>query len=161
MEGRKPKPNHLKILDGNPGKTKIKEDPKPPEGMPEPPPHLDAYALEEWNRHAPGLNAMGMLSPVDSSTFGAYCMAYSRWRTAEEQIKLRVDKMGALAGLVEETKQGTMIKNALVTVARQSAEDMVKFGADFGLSAIARTRLAVDTGAKTKSKFEGLIGGKK
>ncbi len=161
MKGRKPKSNHLKLLDGNPSRAPIKKEPIPPEGMPKPPPHLDSYAVEEWNRHAKGLYAMGLLSMLDSSTFGAYCMAYSRWRAANEILNELAQAEGAEAIFVNTLPSGAIVKNPIFVAYRQSAEDMVKFGADFGLSAVARTRLAVDIGKSDKSKFDGLIGGKK
>ena len=51
--GRKPKPTHLKLIEGNPGKRPIRTGPeRPTTAMPEPPDHLNADARTEWDRRA-------------------------------------------------------------------------------------------------------------
>lgn len=153
MKGRKPIPTKLKVLMGNPGKQKLpKGEPETPEGMPEMPVFLDGYAKEEWDRLAPGLHAMGVLSVLDSSTFGAYCAAYSMWRTTEEMIQQNIEKSGPESGLVDDENI-----NLLRKISRQCASDMVRFAAEFGLSPSSRARLAIEPGRR-KSKFDGLIG---
>jgi len=160
--GRKNKPTNLKILEGNPGKRRIKSEPQPPACLPEPPSHLDAYALEEWNRVAEGLNAMRIFTIVDCAALAAYCGAYSRWRTAEEQIKRRIEKANGdlLAGLIDKTSNGNIIQNCLIGIANKAAADMVRYASEFGMTPSARARLGVEA-QKPKSKFEGLIGGNK
>jgi hypothetical protein len=42
--GRKPKPTHLKLVTGNPGKTALNEnEPKPEAALPSPPPRRQAH----------------------------------------------------------------------------------------------------------------------
>lgn len=163
MRGRKPKPTSLKILEGNPGKRKIKEDPDMSSGLPFPPSHLDDYAKEEWDRLAFGLHAIGILYEVDSAVFAAYCQAYSRWRSAEEGIQKSSEIEGAVFGaLVCPTTKGTLMKHPLVDISEKAAAAMVKYASDFGLSPVARARLAIDPGKAKKGSFEGegLIGGR-
>ena len=157
---RKRTPIALKVLEGNPGKRRIGIEPKPPDdGIPAPPCHLDTYALEEWRRVAEILYNMGVLTTVDQQTFAAYCAAYSRWRTAEEQIQRRVAKAKGdpLMGLIDETTNGNIIQNVLVGIANQASIAMVKYASEFGLTSAARARLAIDPGKK-EGKFKGLIG---
>jgi hypothetical protein len=53
--GRKPKPTHLKLIEGNPGKRPIRMGPeRPATAMPEPPDHLNDDARTEWDRVAHG-----------------------------------------------------------------------------------------------------------
>lgn len=163
MPGRKPKPTHLKVLEGNPGKQKLpKGEPIPESEMPSPPEHLDDYAKEEWERLSQGLYSLGLLYQVDMAVFAAYCGAYSRWRSAEEQLNKIVHEKGALAGLIQASKNKVIAQNVLVNVSRNAAQDMVKYAVEFGLTPSARARLAIDPGRNKKSKFDGLInGGKK
>ena len=50
MRGRRPKPTHLKLITGNPGKRAINlREPKPVPKMPEPPTALSAEARQEWD----------------------------------------------------------------------------------------------------------------
>jgi len=159
MKGRKRKPTNLIVLEGNPGKRKRSPEPLPASEIPDPPEHLDAYALAEWNRLAPGLYRLGLLYDVDRAPFASYCMAYSRWRTAEEEMqKMSAAKNHPLAGLIAQTTNGNVVQSVLVGIANKAAGDMVRYAAEFGLTPAARARLAIDPGKQKKSKFEGLIG---
>ena len=157
MKGRKPKPTKLKLLEGNPGKRKIKKDPDVSSGIPSPPPHLDKYAKQEWKRLAVGLHTVGILYDVDRAVFAAYCQAYSRWRSAEELIQ-EVSQGSAASALVTKSTKGTIIKHPLIDISEKAAAAMVKYASDFGLSPVARARLAIDPDKNKKGGFEGLMG---
>ncbi len=160
MRGRKPKPTKLRLLEGNRSRTPLPEEPNVESDLPEPPDHLDTYALEEWNRLAPGLHALGILFDVDRGPFSAYCQAYSRWRRAEEQLK-ELSRDNALLGLVQVTKTGHVIQHALVGISNKAAADFVKYAVEFGLTPSARARIAIDPSHGKSGKFKGLIGGLK
>jgi P27 family predicted phage terminase small subunit len=149
-KGRKPIPTTLKVLCGNPGNQKLpKNEPIPPTtDYIEPPTYLDEYALEEWQDVAPGLQAMGVLYAIDRQVFSAYCVAVSRFRKAEEEIK-RLNE--------HEEDDGYLKQNRLFNISAKAALDMVRYAAEFGLTASARARLGVDCRQKKKSKFDGLI----
>ena len=84
--GRKPKPTHLKLVTGNPGKRALNEnEPKPELSLPSPPPHLDDEAKVEWGRVSERLYALGCLAEIDRAALAAYCQAYSRWVRAESR----------------------------------------------------------------------------
>ena len=148
--GAKCKPTRLKILEGNRGKRPLPENEIVPESnIPVPPGHLDGYALEEWGRMVEGLHGIGLLYEVDTAVFAAYCVSYSRWRRAQEQLNNEE--------LVIRTTSGNYIQNPIIGIANKAAQDMVKFALEFGLSPSARARLAIDPGRNKKSKFDGLI----
>ena len=152
------KPTRIKELEGNPGKRRLPiNEPIPPMDLPDPPSHLDAYALEEWGRVADGLNAMGVLSGIDQAALAAYCAAYSRWRSAEEELN-ELAKKSKLQALVLKTVSGNWIQQPLIGIANKAAGDMVRFASEFGMTPVARSRLGVDPGRKNKSKFDGLVG---
>lgn len=138
LRGRKPAP--LTVIDG---------DGMP---MPTPPSFLDAYALEEWNELAPVLHADGRLTRADRGAFAAYCMAYSRWRCAEEAVAAETLEEGARRGaLTVKTKSNNVIQNPLVGAANAARRDMVRIAAEFGLTPSARARLGnKDGGTKNK-----------
>ena len=157
--GPKNKPIKLRILEGHRSRTKIHENvPEPPMDLPLPPSHLDAYALEEWRRIAEGLNVMGILSGIDQAALAAYCMAYGRWRKAEEELKKLEDKGGVIAGLVQKTISGNWIQQPLIGISNKAAGDMVRYACEFGMTPSARARLAMDPNRGRKSKFDGLVG---
>lgn len=85
--GRPPKPTHLKLLEGNPGKRAVNRDePKPAVKAPSCPRHLIGEARREWKRISRELLALKLLSEVDRAALAAYCQAWARWVYAEEKI---------------------------------------------------------------------------
>jgi P27 family predicted phage terminase small subunit len=151
MAGRKRIPTKLKILEGNPGKRRLPEhEPDPPASLPDPPGHLDYRALEEWNRVAPGLCALGLLSDMDRATLAAYCVSYSIWARATQKMKTE--------RLTKETEKGFIVQNPLIGIANKAAADMVKYATEFGMAPAARARLGISHEGKKKGKFDGLMG---
>jgi len=157
----KPKPTRLKLLTGNPGKRPLPKEPNVESSLPEPPEHLDAYALEEWNRLAAGLHALGIFYEVDRGVFSAYCKAYSRWRHAEEELSKLAAEKSPLNALILKTMSGNFIQQPLIGIANKAMADMVKYAGEFGLTPSARARIAINPGSGKESKFKDLIGGKK
>jgi len=145
--GPKPKPSVLKLIQGNPGKRQInKSEPKPKAARrPTPPIDLDDCARKEWRRVVRELEAVGLLSKLDLPTLCAYCVAYSRFKSANDALKSVADKDKVFRGLLIKTKQGNWIQNPLVGVARRAADDMVRLAAEFGMTPSARARLQVRT----------------
>jgi len=147
MSGPPPTPLHLRVLRGNPGKRRLRnnlEPPIPPQ-PPEPPGCLSGYALDEWHRIGPELHRLGLLTNLDTAALGAYCGAYGRWRLAEELLAKTAEKDPAW--------------RVLTKIARDACQAMVNFGQLFGLTPISRLRLGVDVHDVGPSKFHGLIGG--
>jgi P27 family predicted phage terminase small subunit len=144
--GRRKKPTALRVIEGNRGHRPLNLDEpkfdKPPD-MPEPLSFMDPFALEEWKRVAPELYATGLLSTPEAAPLAAYCMAFSRWRAAEEaiQVQARVDDKVKHGGLVQVTKDGNLIQNVLVGIANKARQDMLRAAAEFGLTPSARANL--------------------
>lgn len=158
--GRKPKPAHLKLVEGNPGKRALKQEVQPDSGdLPEPPAFLSADAQAEWRRVSLELHRLGMLTMLDVSTLGAYCQAFGRWIQAERAIAKMAEKDQLTGGLMIKTSNGNAIQNPLVGTANKAASDMVRYASEFGLTPAARARLAIGPIEKPKSKFDGLLGG--
>ena len=148
MRGRKPKPTVLKTLEGNPGWRPINDrEPVPPEGVPECPDFLDDAARGEWFRTAGVLKDMRLLTPADRTALAAYCVAFSRWLEAEEQVK----KYGTI---VKSPAKGFPMKSPYLTVADQAMEAMRKFMVEFGLTPSSRSRIRVPENARTADEFD-------
>ena len=140
MRGRKPKPNSIKNLEGNPGKRRINDrEPIPPSGVPDCPEFLEGEARAEWFRTAAMLSDMGLLTPADRSALAAYCLCYARWVAAEEQVK----KYGTI---VKSPERGFPMKSPYLTVADQALENMRKFMVEFGLTPSSRSRIRIPDG---------------
>jgi P27 family predicted phage terminase small subunit len=137
MAGRRPKPTHLKLLQGNAGKRPINPfEPKPPAEMPEIPPHLNEEAHAEWNRMSTVLARLGLLTTIDRAAFSCYCVAWSRWVEAEESLKK--------TGNVIKAPSGYPILNPYLVISNRAMEQMKVFLVEFGLSPASRSRIAVD-----------------
>lgn len=155
-----PVPFPLKVLRGNPGKRPMKPEPQPtiPEKCPEPPPHIIGYAADLWWETAPELYAMGMLTRIDVPALACYCASYGQWRqTAEALAKMEVNDPIMHAQIIR-TKYGDAVQNPLVSIMRKHAADMVRYAGEFGLTALARSRIAggINT-PQPPGKFDGLL----
>jgi P27 family predicted phage terminase small subunit len=158
--GPPPIPLVLHRLRGNPSKKKLPPGPEPAllPKCPEPPPFLSVHAVDEWWRVAPELWALGLLTVLDTACLAAYCQAYSHWRTAEEALARVAERDEAMRGLLIKTTDGNARRNPLVKVAADFAADMVRFANEFGLTAVARSRLAAGVNRQPgPSKFHGLL----
>jgi P27 family predicted phage terminase small subunit len=154
MRGRKPKPTHLKLLDGNPGKRANLNEPKPSRKPPTCPSHLCPPAKAEWKRLAAQLTILCILTELDRAALAAYCQAYGRWVEAERKLQETPMLLKLPSGYVQQ--------NPWLTIANKQLELMHKYMSEFGLSPVSRSRVSVATAGRPKpwagSKFEGLIG---
>jgi len=160
MPGPKPMPTHLKLLRGNPGKRPIRPEPQPlrTEQVPDAPNFLTGYARDEWDRVAPELHRIGLLTVLDIAALAAYCVAYATWRTAEETLNEVANRDPVMHGLIVKTRAGGVMQNPLVLTARQAANDMVRYASEFGMTAAARARIAAGVYREPQGgKFDGLL----
>src|SRR4051812_10915124 len=156
--GPKPKPAHLKLLEGNPGKRRVPNEPRAVStAMPVAPEFLTPEARAEWDRVVTQLHPMGVLAEIDVSPLAAYCQAYGRWVIAEHVIATMAEKDLLTSGLMIKTTNGNAVQNPLVGTSNKAASDMVRYAAEFGLTPVARARLALSVVAPHKSKFDGLV----
>ena len=141
----------FKRLKGNPSKSRIRTEIKPARGntVPAPPKHLTALAKAEWQRTAPLLWQIGMLTVLDHASFAVYCSAYGRWLDAEAQMRSQ--------SMVVTTAKGNEVQAVLVGIARRAAADAMRFGSEFGLNPAGRTRLALAAERAPKDDFDDLL----
>lgn len=80
--GPKPEPASVKRAKGNSGRRRIGDDPvvsaTPVLKVPAPA-WLKGEPKKVWDRIAPKLVAMKLLTPTDVDTFGRYCVNFARW----------------------------------------------------------------------------------
>jgi P27 family predicted phage terminase small subunit len=94
---------------------------------PEHPAHFDEYAREAWERICGEYSVAGKAESLDLVALSAYCMAYSRWKTAEEQIAQLAKNPESRGALIAKNKAGNYIQNPFLDVSRKAAADMVKY----------------------------------
>jgi P27 family predicted phage terminase small subunit len=162
MEMNPPVPTKLKLIRGNPGKRAIRPEPEPivPLELPEPPDFLNEEAIAEWSRIGEELRRLRLLTVADTKPLAAYCVSYSRWAAAERALKMMAERDPVTKGLMVKGSLGNPVQNPLVKVASNAARDMVRYAAEFGLTPVARARIAAGPGPdQPPSKFAGLLVG--
>lgn len=138
QRGRKPKPTALKVLEGNPGKRPLNgNEPKPEKVAPKCPTWLEPEAKKEWRRMTKTLEAIGVLTQVDTTAFAGYCQAYARWKEAEEFLSKH--------GTIFKTPSGYIQQVPQVSIAQTYLKIMKDFCSEFGLTPAARSRISVST----------------
>jgi P27 family predicted phage terminase small subunit len=76
---------------------------------------------------------------LDGAPLAVYCAVYDQGRTALEALTRIAE--GHTRGLMIST-DGSPRPNPLVSIARNAAADMLRFAGEFGLTPVARSRLA-------------------
>jgi len=141
--GPPPEPKVLKLLKGNPGRRRLRNEPEPtiPPTCPEPPSFITGYAADLWWETAPELHRLGLLTRI----------------AAETLAKMQANDPVMNAQIIK-TKYGDAVMNPLVSIARKHAADMVRYANEFGLTSAARARLSAAGYAPPSSgKFSGLL----
>lgn len=136
MRGRKSKPEAIKRLTGNPGRRKKKQAatfaPSPLTAQSAPAPEwLDAQAKAIWTRLAPHLGLV--LTAVDLEKFSVFCQTvadYVRWK-----------KLVAYEGEFIESPNGMKMAHPALSQIKQAAQLIAKYGSDFGLDPVSRSRI--------------------
>jgi P27 family predicted phage terminase small subunit len=153
MQGRKPKPTALKLLEGNPGKRAInRAEPKPRVVLPKPPEHLSDEEKNKWNLTVRELHPLGLVTTIDKDALAMYCVIFMRWVKAEKMVR---DK-----GEIIKTAAGNIIQNPYLSIANRALEQLNKLGAEFGMTPSSRSRVKVDAADPERELEWMLFGGR-
>lgn len=134
--GAKPKPTVKKILHGNPGRRPLnKKEPKPdiPDKVPRAPHHLDKIAQKEWRRMAKELYPIGLLTNIDLTALAAYCVSFSTWMNAQQQIQKH--------GVLIKAQSGFPMQSPYLAIANRAMTEMRKWMVEFGLTPSSRSKV--------------------
>src|SRR5215813_4818923 len=125
MSGPPKKPSALKLLQGTFRADRTSpNEPKPEIAIPDVPAHLSAEAKAEWERLAPELARLGLLSRIDRGALAGYCEAWSDFVDATRQCATTPDGKDRK---VLVTKDGNVIENPYYSIKKRSMEIMHKF----------------------------------
>lgn len=153
--GRKPKPSHLKSIQGNPGKRAVNHD--EPQGselstLPPAPDWLCPIGAAAWQQLGHWLIESKILTASDLHVFETYCDAYATWRAA-------VDDIARNGITIESPNTGEMKKNPALTAKNEAHRQMTVAGSALGLNPADRSRLAVPGAKDADNPFKNLLGG--
>lgn len=155
IRGRKPKPTHLKVLQGNPGKRPLnKNEPKPEPRAPYCPRWLSKRAKEEWKRIVPELEKLGLLTKIDMAALAGYCQAYARWREAEEIL----EREGLTMEHTNKAGATNVSLHPAFFAAQKYLAQMKAFATEFGLTPSSRSRINLPE-QKEEDEFEAFLRG--
>jgi len=155
-----PKPSALKKAAGNPGRRQLNEnEPVPPTGDAAAPFWVTGRALEIWNQLAPIARTMRTLTTADALTFGRYCVVFARWIELQEFVW----RSGPAGTTWTKRARGSKRKGdgdakppvdhvfelPQAAELRKLLEQLVRLEDRFGLSAAARSRIAIHLAAPT------------
>jgi P27 family predicted phage terminase small subunit len=183
MRGRKPKPNELKQLEGNPGKRPIPVDcANAPAAIPNCPPHIRGEARKEWRRVSVELVRLGLVARVDKAALALYCQLWERWILAEDSVRALglVTTAAAIRKHLRELGQIEMVatkpaaemlfagmeredrdfpgKNPYLSIAEACMDRMQKILVEFGMTPSSRARVK-STPAETPDEVEQFLFG--
>jgi len=150
VAGRKPKLQIVKDREGDRshnGKSGSGER-LPGIGVLEVPEHLTPVEKELWAfivRSTP----VGVLARADASILERYVVAWARWRECDEAVKAD--------GMVVMAKQGPL-KHPLLATLNIIGKEMLAYGAELGLSPVARQRIMA-TKIDPDDEMEWLLNG--
>lgn len=145
MAGRPPKPSHLKVVTGNPGKRAMnKQEPDPPPLVDlSAPAWLAPAAREVWDEVAPQLHAAKLLTGADVQLLAMGCVSIAQYRQAvrragDDLVKSKIVQSddGDPVAVGEHINPWTFVQS-------MSFKQAMAVFREFGMSPAARTRIAI------------------
>lgn len=162
--GRKPKPIHLHLLDGNTAKltkAEIEERQNLEEKISfkkdkiKPPNWLSADAKKVFKKLVKEYETNDLLVNVDVSALSLFCDAYVDYIKCSEII----EEEGLLVEYTNKAAETNKVPHPLLTKKKQLFDQMNKLMGEFGFSPVSRARLAIpQDNKKTKTKEEEMFG---
>ena len=111
---------------------------------PEPPPELNAEAMEEWHKIIPLLQLQGLLAYTDHAALSTYCSAWAHWRSVTRTLNAMRERDKAAEGNVLRGANGRMVKNPAVEMQITAQRHLMEAARALGLTHESRIRLRVD-----------------
>lgn len=146
MRGRKRTPSNLKLVRGNPGKRKLPADePKPDPSIPACPKHLNETERALWYEIGEELIAQGILTNIDAGIYEIYITGLAMIR----RVKPEIEK-----ALIFQGPNGGAVHNPYLAIYNKAKEQVMKSGAELGLSPASRSRVSVKKPKKEENPFE-------
>ena len=135
-KGRKPLPENLHVLHGNPGKRKreAKATSVKPKRVPTPPRSFDKEEKKAWRKVGRILLEMNLLENADIIALELLTKTWVRWEHANDQI--------SQYGLVVKTPNGMPVQSPYLQISNKCLEQMNKLLVEFGMTPSARSRIS-------------------
>ena len=128
-------PTRLALLRGVQPKRINTREPIPLDEAVNRPEYLSDLAAAEWDRVAPNLVAMRVVTSADLTGLAVYCEAVARWRRLAELVARSAPVVN---------RDGAVVKNPLYSQVRDAAAEVRVWAREFGLTPSARAGIRVD-----------------
>ena len=132
--GRKPTPKTILQLRGSRVRGPHVRGIDAPPGVPAAPAWLCDIAREEWDRIVPMLEASKVMSPRHQQTLAGYCDSFADMVQADAELKAN--------GTTIVDDKGRVSNHPAWLRKRDARNQMLKFAAEFGLTASALARVS-------------------
>lgn len=137
MRGRKPKPTHLKIIEGNKGRRPLNvKEPRVVRRLSEPRPWFNESQRESWE-YAIANAPYGMLTTLDRSALTAWVVAEDLHR----QATIAVAESGMV---VLSPDKGVPMQSPHLAIINKQAMIMLKAASELGFTPSSRSRVKVE-----------------
>jgi len=143
MPGPRPKPTHLKLLQGNPGHRPLNLDEPQPEGDLIEPPETFSPAQRILWRTTLANAPEGLLRRLDLGVFASYVVNLSEFLAADQKVQT--------LGSVVMTAGNQAMQNPYVSIRNRANIAMVRAAAELGFTPSSRSRVKVSPKKKAKS----------
>lgn len=146
--GRKPKPIHLRLLEGNRRQHKINtREPKPEGDLFEAPDFLTEGQKEKWT-YAIANSPRGLLKRLDKEALTTYVVACDLYQQA-------VIALNASGLLIKSPVKGDPMQNPYLAIVNKQAALMLKSQAELGFTPSSRSKITVDpVGGGSEDSFD-------
>jgi P27 family predicted phage terminase small subunit len=112
--------------------------------MPRRPALLTGEARLEWERQAPRLFRLGLLTELDGPVLTLYCQNWKRWLQAEAAVEATLEATGRL-------------NRMRVLVAQRYGQAVLQLAGQLGLSPSARTRINMGDHDEDRDDLLGIL----
>lgn len=136
MRGAKPKPTHLKLIEGNPGKRRLnRKEPKPQGDLCDAPDWLTEEQKAGWS-YAISNAPAGLMKRLDRAALTAFVVAEDMHR----QASVAVGKFGLIT---KSPSKGEPMQNPYLPIINRQAQIMLKAAAELGFTPSSRSRVEI------------------
>ena len=147
--GPQRKPTALKKLQGTFRADRAPKNEAQPTGHAEPPDFLSAEARAEWDRLAPELERIGLLTVADQAVFSVYVQAWSDYSKLTAQLN-------SMAIWTWQAESGYRQSVPEIALRREAWTRIKEAGSRLGLDPSSRSGLHVEPRSKRENKFARL-----
>lgn len=142
MQGRKPGPRSLKLIENNPGKRPIPDSPDIKAAIPPKPDHLSELAGEIWDQITPELLTAQLINPLCGAILAAHCDAIADYIHAKKMLARPKEEGG---GFLVTTPNNYEVQSPWVSIRDRAFERIMKTGVEFGMTPSSLARVAGST----------------